>query len=105
LTVNVNWALTASQTYWLLQTIGAPMQDNGRFAFFGGFPVSDADISVTSGVFTNSPNSGAWGGFNDITTAGTAAVPEPSTFLLGGVVVTAATGLWVRRRRAARARA
>jgi hypothetical protein len=91
-TVNVNWALSAGNTYWLLQTTGS----NARFTFWNGSTPSDVDISlVSTGIFslsvieavngTDISGSQYWAAFNDITTSGSAA-PEPASWamMLGG---------------------
>ena len=68
---------------------------------FGGtapvYPNSNADISVTKGVFDQNPGfqeANAWGAFSNITTA---PVPEPST--LAGALVAAAMGVTYARRK------
>ena len=83
---NVSWNLHAGQSYWLLQTIGVPTQNNGFFATLHTtqFPVKDADISVAGGVISNSFFNIYWADFNNITTAPTP-VPEPSTFALAAL--------------------
>lgn len=74
-----DWLLTAGHTYHL---IGNTVS-NGRWQSFS-FPVSNEDISVTSGYFTESYDS-AWGDFNNLETrSGAAAVPEPSTVVMLG---------------------
>ncbi|MBS0364081.1 MAG: PEP-CTERM sorting domain-containing protein [Proteobacteria bacterium] len=94
-TVSVNWALTAGDTYWLVQTGSG----NGDFAYYGSALPSDADISVQfSGSFGTSlsdvvsKSSDAsyaigsnrfWADFNNITTtAGVAGAPEPATWAI-----------------------
>ncbi len=65
------------------------------------YPDSDADISVTQGVFNNNPGfleNFAWGAFNNITTTA-AAVPEPGTYALLGCLGLTGTA-FLRRKRA-----
>ena len=71
----VNWALTAGSSYWLLGTV---MNNSRLSATAQTFPVSDADISVTSGVLS-SVTTTTWADFTNITTTAT---PEPSSGLL-----------------------
>jgi hypothetical protein len=89
-TASVSWALTAGNTYWLLGTTMA----NGRYTSFAGFPVTDSDISVTAGIFSDQmpPD---WGDFTNITTGARApgsGVPEPdtATLLMAASLLTAA---------------
>ena len=90
--VVVNWALSAGNTYWLLQTT----ESNARFTDWGSAAPSDADISlVATGIFamsvSDAVNGGGissnmyWAAFNDITTNGSPA-PEPASWamMLGG---------------------
>jgi hypothetical protein len=67
------------------------------------YPVSDADISVTSGVFsglnTGFQAANAWASFRNITTA--AAVPEPTSLALLGLGTASLAGWRLRRKQAA----
>jgi hypothetical protein len=92
----LSWSLTAGQSYFL---VDVSLPSNAKFGA-ATFPVSDTDISVTSGIFSSVALTGFWGGFNNITTT-TAAVPEPSSFALLGVAsVVTGVGYFRRRRRA-----
>jgi len=97
----LDWALTAGTEYWLVATT----ETNGLYATFSGFPVSDAQISVNSGVFdnfTNNETTSFWGDFNNIETAPLAAtVPEPSSLALLGLGTAAFAGWrrWQNRKR------
>jgi hypothetical protein len=70
-TASVNWSLLSGNVYRLIGTTPS----NG---LFGGasYPVSDADISVTSGIFSSSQTSSFWSDFSEITTTSTSNVPE-----------------------------
>lgn len=109
LTVNVNWALSAGQQYWLLQTVAS----NELFAFFGQPLPSDMDIQITqtgtfdtsiAGAVSNSNGWGAnqyWAAFNDITTsAGGGTVPEPTSLCLLGLGLVGVGGYALRRKHA-----
>lgn len=96
--------LTTGHVYQLTATSTAgstderfQYQQSGQFLF----PTSNADISVTKGVFSNSDaftNNNAWAAFGNITTA-VAPVPEPATLLVfGGLALAGAVGY--RRRKA-----
>jgi hypothetical protein len=88
--------LVANNVYELLGS--AAGGDNGRFGP-SAFPVSNSDISVTTGVFSDIPFA-SWGSFNNIqTTAFAAAVPEPSTFAVLGM---AGLAIMIGRRRTRR---
>jgi len=90
--LNVNWNLTAGQTYFMVQFA----KNNAVFANFGLALPSDGDIALTrSSVFgrglgpalvDSSPANAYWADFNTITT--TSDVPEPSSWamLLLGVL-------------------
>jgi hypothetical protein len=98
-TVSVNWALTAGDQYYLLQSTNS----NSLFADWGLTLPSNIQITLTdSGVFSSSPNSadfdlgGAagngglyWAAFNNITTSSTSVTPEPPNFFLclGGIIL------------------
>ena len=58
--------------------------DNGKFRF-QGFPVSNAHISVTNGVFSNLLTTLFWGSFTHIQTTDRLAVPEPATLAILGL--------------------
>lgn len=82
----VSWGLTAGDDYRLLTTTNS----NPNYANYGAALPGNADISITkSGFFSNiigldtnfAPNQ-YWAAFNDITTDGVAAVPEPASFVL-----------------------
>jgi hypothetical protein len=75
----LNWSLTAGADYWLVETTPS----DGRYAAFAGFPVSDADLRVNSGVF-DGDTTAFWGDFNNIATTAPAAsaVPEPTSLTL-----------------------
>ena len=102
---NVNWALTAGQTYFLLQTVAS----NELYASFNQALPSNSDISiVVSGTFAMTlsdavaaSNFGAneyWAAFNDITTT-SGNVPEPLSLALVGLSL-AGLGYQQRKRRA-----
>ena len=87
--VSVNWALTAGNTYYLLQTGGV----NGLFGTFGFTLPSDADIAIATtfngdgglnsiaAAIAGSDVGGYWGDFNNITTA-SATTPLPAALPL-----------------------
>lgn len=91
-------AITAGKSYNLLGVLGGGT-DNGRFAAFGGFPVSNADISVSGAVLSGALNTLNWASFNNIATNQPAAVPEPSSFLALSAMAMAFPGLRLLRRR------
>lgn len=96
---NLGWALTANSVYDLVGIFDGV--NNGRQANFNvfpnTFPVSNADISVTSGIFSGNVFTAIWGSFNNIATNQIAAVPEPgSASVLAGVLI---AGAAVRRRK------
>jgi hypothetical protein len=85
--VNVNWALTAGQSYFLVQFA----RGNALFTPYGQALPSDGDIKIVrSSVFgrglgqaltdSSTPNA-YWADFNAITTS-SAAVPEPAGWAL-----------------------
>ncbi|MBI3679189.1 MAG: PEP-CTERM sorting domain-containing protein [Acidobacteria bacterium] len=82
-------ALSSGTVYRLIGiTAGA---NNGKFGF-SGFPVSNSDLSVTSGIFSDAISPGVWGAFTDLTTTQQQGVPEPGTlalFALGCVALVA----------------
>lgn len=80
-------SLVAGHTYQLIASSNIVFGTNDElFAYTNAFPQSDAEISVTQGVFTETPgfmDANAWGAFNNITTAGS--VPEPASLALFGM--------------------
>jgi hypothetical protein len=105
-TANVNWGLTAGQSYWLLQTVAS----NELFAGYGLPLPSNTTLQIDqSGTFDYSipaavANSQGWGSneywaaFNNITTAA-APGPVPGAGL-AGLAALALAGLYGRTRRA-----
>jgi hypothetical protein len=110
-TLSVNWALTAGNQYYLLQST----LSNSLYATWGLAAPSDAEIALTdtgdfsftspaSANFTFGGAGGAgtanWAAFNNITTSasggGGGTVPEPGSLLL--VVPGALVILWRARR-------
>ena len=91
LSVAVNWALTAGQDYFLLQTTDS----NERYGSFNQPLPSDTEIAIIkSGTFADSislavndisfGNNQYWAAFNNISTtsAPISSVPEPSTWVM-----------------------
>lgn len=80
-------SLVAGHTSQLIATSDIVYGANDEaFAYTKAFPRSDAEISVTQGVFTETPgfmDANAWGAFKNITTAGS--VPEPASLALLGM--------------------
>jgi PEP-CTERM motif len=86
-TASVNWALTAGDSYFLLQTVVS----NELYASYGAPLPSNSDIAITlsgtfdysiAGAVANSQNWGSneyWAAFNKITTS---SIPEPSTWAM-----------------------
>lgn len=105
-TANVNWGLTAGQSYWLLQTVAS----NELFAGYGLPLPSNTTLQIDqSGTFDYSipaavANSQGWGSneywaaFNNITTAA-APGPVPGAGL-AGLAALALAGLYGCTRRA-----
>jgi hypothetical protein len=83
--VNVSWALTAGNTYNLVASDAGAGQ-NGLFAYFSGYPVTNPQIQVDQGIGIKGgqlyTSNAWWAGFNNITT--TSAVPLPGAILLFG---------------------
>lgn len=87
---SVNWALTAGDDYFLLQTVVS----NELFSFYGEPLPSDTQIAITmSGTFGSSihnavtnaalfPADEYWAAFNNITTSSTTVIPEPGSLIL-----------------------
>ena len=93
---NLSWQMEAGSTYVLV----GETSNNAKFAFYSGFPTSDGQISIFTGVFSFDLDSiatqtDAWGGFNNINTTA-ASVPEPSSFFL--VILSAVAGFFGWRR-------
>jgi len=96
--------LSAGHNYQLIATsntqFGARDERIG-YNLFGFYPVSNADIFVTSGV-ANGVNTGfvgndVWYAFSNITTA---PVPEPASLAIWSLVGMTGVGLgWMRRKR------
>lgn len=93
-TAFVNWSLLSGTTYRLIGTTTS----NG---LLGGasYPVSDADISAISGIFSSSQSSSFWGDFSGITTEASSGVPEGYLAL---PTLAALAGMLLVRRRMAR---
>ena len=87
----LNWSLTAGRTYYLVD-LSNP--SNGRFGA-ATFPVSDVDIRVTAGVFSDSSTlitdsslrTDFWANFNDITTVTSVPDTGSSVLLLGSALI------------------
>lgn len=104
----LNIALNSGDVYQLVATSNVISGGNDEVYQYGvldsppfAYPVSNAHISVTQGVFNNNPGfqeANAWAAFTNITTTA-AAVPEPGTYaFLGSLGLTGAALL--RRKRA-----
>lgn len=103
---SVNWALTAGDQYYLLQTVVS----NELFSSFGLALPSDPQIAITiSGVFGYSINDDVtdafgwttnqyWAAFDNIATS--TAVPEPGSLAL--IVPVLFAFVWVFRRKSTR---
>lgn len=89
-TASVNWSLLSGTTYRLIGTTTS----NGLFGF-ASYSVSDADISVTSGIFSSGQSSSFWGDFSGITTQASSDVPEG--YLAVPTLAALAGMLFVRR--------
>lgn len=86
----LGWNLVAGNSYRLLQNSA----NNAEFAQFGGSLPSNSDISITNSNLFHDIGSAAnsfnihfkpnrfWVSFNDITTSGVGAVPEPATWAM-----------------------
>lgn len=90
-TASVNWSLLSGTTYRLIGTTTT----NGLLGV-ASFPVSDADISATSGIFSSGQSASFWGDFSGITTQASSDVPEG--YLAFPTLAALASMLFVRRR-------
>jgi len=102
----LNIGLTAGHNYQLIATSDTQFgarDEKFAYVLLGTYPVSNADISVTSGV-VNGINTGfganqVWYAFNNITTAA-AGVPEPASLAIWSLISLTGAGLgWLRRKR------
>lgn len=93
----LNLALVTGNVYQLLGIDSGP-GDNGKFVAFAGFPLSNADISVTSGVFSSTTDTNNWFSFRNISTSTVAAVPEPASAAFLGLGSLALVVRRLRRR-------
>jgi hypothetical protein len=106
----LNISLTAGNTYQLLATSDIQFGTRDEVIQYISlnspaftYPVSNTDISVTNGVFSDT-NTGfgatsVWYAFQNIETSALA-TPEPSTFLMASLAAGAFSGIiWLRRRK------
>jgi hypothetical protein len=94
--VSAGWDLAAGTQYRLL----GHTTSNGKFAQPVRFPQSDADLTVTAGIFSDLALSDVWGDFNNLATTQVAAVPGPSSCTLLSLATLGLIGYGWRRKRA-----